>query len=328
MLTDRFGREHNYLRISLTERCNLRCFYCMPADGIKLSAPSHLMQADEIEKIAKTFVQLGVKKIRLTGGEPLVRKDFETVYKKLHALNVELAITTNGILIDQYLELFKSTNLQKINVSLDTLEKKKFAEITRRDYFDRVWKNIESLVENNITPKVNVVLMKGVNDNEICDFIALTKKMKINIQFIEFMPFNGNQWDWSKGVSYSEIIERAHDYFGENNLMVVKNSENSTSRNFKIKGHKGNFGIVSTVTNPFCDSCNRIRLTANGKIKNCLFSGGETNLLSALRQQEDIVPLIMESILNKKKERGGKGDFQQANSSELENNRSMVLIGG
>lgn len=300
----------------------------MPAEGISLTPLPQLMQAHEIEKIASVFVQLGVNKIRLTGGEPLVRKDFEDVFLRLKALNVELAITTNGILLDQYLELFKKNNLQKINVSLDSLQKDKFNKITRRDYFDRVWNNIQLLLEADIIPKINVVLIKGVNDNEILDFIYLTKKLPLHVQFIEFMPFNGNQWDWSKGVSYQEIMSEIGREFNNENILPLANSKNSTSKNFKIKGYQGCFGIISTITNPFCDSCNRIRLTANGKIKNCLFSGEETNLLSALRENKDLMPFIIENILSKKKQRGGISDFRTAASAELQNNRSMVLIGG
>lgn len=329
MLTDKFGRIHNYLRISLTERCNLRCFYCMPAEGVALSPKEHIMSSSEIITIAKKFVELGVNKIRLTGGEPMVRKDFSEIVEGLSALPISLAITTNGVLIDQYIDLFSSKKIEKINISIDTLEKEKFNNITRRDYFDRVMNNIHSLLQKNIIPKLNVVLIKGVNDNEIVDFISLTKEWPVTVQFIEYMPFTGNKWDLSKCVSMQEILEKTDNYFGNKNTIKLIDDTNSTSKNYQIKGFSGKFGIVSTVTNPFCDSCNRIRLTANGRIKNCLFSGGEVNLLQQLRLGNEIEPVIREALNLKKEKRGGMLDFNSAESAlHIKNNRSMVMIGG
>jgi len=329
MLTDKFGRIHNYLRISLTERCNLRCFYCMPAEGVALSPKEHIMSSSEIITIAKKFVELGVNKIRLTGGEPMVRKDFSEIVEGLSSLPISLAITTNGVLIDQYIDLFTSKKIEKINISIDTLEKEKFNNITRRDYFDRVMNNIHSLLQKNIIPKLNVVLIKGVNDNEIVDFISLTKKWPVTVQFIEYMPFTGNKWDLSKCVSMQEILEKTDNYFGNKNTIKLIDDTNSTSKNYQINGFSGKFGIVSTVTNPFCDSCNRIRLTANGRIKNCLFSGGEVNLLQQLRLGNEIEPVIREALNLKKEKRGGMLDFNSAESAlHIKNNRSMVMIGG
>lgn len=329
MLTDNFGRKHNYLRISLTERCNLRCFYCMPAEGVALSPTENIMTASEIITIAKKFVDLGVTKIRLTGGEPMVRKDFSEIVESLSSLPVSLAITTNGILIDQYIDLFTSKKIEKINISIDTLNKEKFNNITRRNYFDRVIKNINTLLQNNIIPKLNVVLIKGVNDDEIVDFISLTKKWPVTIQFIEYMPFTGNKWDLSKCVSMSEILEKVNVHFGAAKTIKLLDEANSTSKNYQIENFLGKFGIVSTVTNPFCDSCNRIRLTANGRIKNCLFSGGEVNLLQQLRLGNEMEPVIREALNLKKEKRGGMLDFNSSESvKHIKNNRSMVMIGG
>jgi len=329
MLTDNFGRKHNYLRISLTERCNLRCFYCMPAEGVALSPTENIMTASEIITIAEKFVDLGVTKIRLTGGEPMVRKDFSEIVENLSSLPVSLAITTNGILIDQYIDLFTSKKIEKINISIDTLNKEKFNNITRRNYFDRVIKNINTLLQNNIIPKLNVVLIKGVNDDEIVDFISLTKKWPVTIQFIEYMPFTGNKWDLSKCVSMSEILEKVNVHFGAAKTIKLLDEANSTSKNYQIENFLGKLGIVSTVTNPFCDSCNRIRLTANGRIKNCLFSGGEVNLLKQLRLGNEMEPVIREALNLKKEKRGGMLDFNSSESVlHIKNNRSMVMIGG
>lgn len=329
MLRDSFGRIHNYLRISLTERCNLRCFYCMPAEGIQLNPKETIMRAEEIEAIAKVFVREGVNKIRLTGGEPLIRNDFERIILNLSALNTELAITSNGILVDQYLDLFKQTGIKKINISLDTLKEEKFSTITRRDYFRRVVNNIELLFSNGIQPKLNVVLIKGINDDEIIDFIKLSKEWNTTIQFIEFMPFQGNKWDCTKTVKAQSILEEAQEYFGFQNIIKTEDKPNDTSRKYRVKGYTGNFGMISTVSNPFCDSCNRIRLTANGRLKNCLFSQGETDLLGALRAGKEILPLIQDAVMNKKSARGGIDNFESENGKALSQlNRSMIMIGG
>ena len=189
-LTDTFGRHHNYLRISLTERCNLRCSYCMPVDGVKLSPASHLMNAEEIYSIAKTFVKFGVDKIRLTGGEPLVRKDFPQILELLSTLNVELSITSNAVSIDRHIDLLKKSGVKTINISLDTLSAERFHTITFRDYFDRVYQNILKLIDEGFLVKINAVLMRGINDDEILDFIAFTKTHPIVFRFIEFMPFS------------------------------------------------------------------------------------------------------------------------------------------
>lgn len=328
MLTDSFGRVHNYLRISLTERCNLRCFYCMPPEGVQLSPPENIMQADELIYIAKQFVDLGITKIRLTGGEPLVRKDIDRILQGLSKLDVEVAISTNAVILDKYFDLLVENKVKHLNISLDTLSETKFREITNRDYYNRVISNINAAINKGFKVKLNVVLMRGKNDDELIDFIELTKDLPISIRFIEFMPFNGNNWDWSKGIGLKEIIEHAIERYGDA-FQKVEDNTHDTTKNYAIKGYQGKFGIISTVTNPFCDTCNRIRLTANGSIKNCLFSKGELNLLSALRKGENITPLILDTIRNKKKFRGGMTSFEEFANPELNQlNRSMVMIGG
>lgn len=329
ILTDGFGRKHNYLRISLLEKCNLRCTYCMPADGIALSPKANLMTAEEIFSIAQTFVKNGVDKIRLTGGEPLLRKDFPEIVSKLSQLDVSLSITTNGILIDRHIDVLKQFKIKKINLSLDTLISSKFHTITLRNQFEKVIDNLHLLLNNDFQVKVNVVLMKGFNDNEIIDFVKLTQFLPISVRFIEFMPFAGNEWDRSKMVSQSEILSLVENNFAENEIVKLEDEKNFTSRNYKIKDFQGDFGIISSITNPFCDSCNRIRLTANGKIKNCLFSNSETDLLTPLRSGESITNLISDAILNKKKVRAGMVSIEEMDDPALHfDNRSMIAIGG
>ena len=271
ILTDDFGRKHNYLRISLLEKCNLRCTYCMPADGIALSPKASLMTAEEIFSLAQTFVENGVDKIRLTGGEPLLRKDFPEIISKLAALEVSVSITTNGILIDRHIDALKEFKVTKINLSLDTLVASKFHTITLRNQFEKVIDNLHLLLNHDFKVKVNVVLMKGFNDNEIVDFINLTESLPISVRFIEFMPFAGNEWDRSKMVSQNEILSQVENAFSAGEIEKLEDEKNFTARTYKIKNFLGDFGIISSITNPFCDGCNRIRLTANGKIKTACF---------------------------------------------------------
>ncbi len=329
LLTDSHQRKHNYLRISLSEKCNLRCTYCMPHDGIALSPRAHLMTADEIEAIATIFVKNGVDKIRLTGGEPLVRKDFSLILEKLAKLHVKLSITTNALLTHRFIDDFKRFGLQDINVSLDSLDAEKFKFITRRDQFKLAYDNINQLIAEGFNVKINAVLMKGFNEDEITDFIKLTKDQNINVRFIEFMPFDGNEWNKNKLVSQAEILNRVTDYFGVEALKPLLNETNFTARNFRIEGFKGSFGIISSVTNPFCDSCNRVRLTADGKLKNCLFSNEETNLLTGYRSGANLEDLIDAALNKKKAVRAGMTDFDQLTNPDLHNNnRSMIAIGG
>jgi molybdenum cofactor biosynthesis protein A len=329
LLTDTFGRKHSYLRISLTEKCNLRCTYCMPAEGVLLTPKSQLMTADEVLIIAKTFVNHGVTKIRLTGGEPLVRKDFSEIVKKLFQLKVDISLTTNAVLIDQYSTLLKENGIRKINVSLDTLSKDKFQTITLRNQFEKVWKNLHLLISEGFNVKINVVLIKGFNDDEILDFINLTQQLPVGVRFIEFMPFLGNQWDKTKVVGYEEILKIAKSHFQSQNIISLPNESNYTSRNFAVQGFKGNFGIISSITNPFCDQCNRIRLTADGKLKNCLFSNQETSLLDALRAGKNIESIISQTIQSKLQKRAGMETEDEMNNPQKHfDNRSMITIGG
>ena len=329
ILQDLHGRNHGYLRISLIERCNLRCSYCMPEEGVQLSPKSHIMTYEEIYEIAKTFVNHGVTKIRLTGGEPLIRKDIPVILEKLATLPVELSITSNAIIIDKFIDVLKVSGVKKINISLDSLDKNKFHQITRRDQFDIVYKNMLLLVEEGFTVKVNVVLMKDFNENEIIDFINLTKALPIVIRFIEFMPFDGNKWDMSKMVSYAEVMALVNASFPEKDINRLQDAPNDTSKNYKIKDYKGSFAIISSVTNPFCDSCNRLRLTANGQLKNCLFSSEESDILTTFRAGKSIEPIIQKAVQAKFKVRGGMDTLEKLQEPKLHNNnRSMITIGG
>lgn len=325
-LTDRFGRRHDYLRISLTPHCNLRCFYCMPDEDYHAPPASSLMTTQEIDAIVKVFVQLGVKKIRLTGGEPLVRNDAGKVIEALSKYDVNLAITTNGIRLHEFLPSLQQAGIHSLNISLDTLDARKFEMITRRNLFDRVWQNIELMRANHMHVKLNVVVMKGINDNEINDFIALTKHMPLHVRFIEFMPFDGNHWNGNKVFGWQDIL---HTVASEYDFYNLKPHQNDTAKSYQVYDHAGTFAVISTMTAPFCSTCNRMRLTADGKMKNCLFSKTEVDLLTPLRNGEDIEPLITQCILDKAETTGGQfqGIVDNIDPSTI-HNRSMISIGG
>lgn len=324
MIKDKFDRTHNYLRISLTDNCNLRCFYCMPEEDYDFTPASHLMQPHEIETLAKIFVNEGVTKIRLTGGEPLVRKDAAKIILGLSKLPVELTLTTNATRLHDFIDVLKEANIKSVNISLDTLQPEKFLLLTRRDLFHLVRSNIELLLHHQFKVKINMVVMKGFNDNEINDFIAWTMHNLIEVRFIEFMPFSGNRWTNNRVVSLHDILSTISK---EYSFLPLQNDKNDTAKHFMVPGHAGSFAIISTMSSPFCSGCNRMRLTADGKMKNCLFSNSETDLLTALRNDEDVIKLIHENILNKAKELGGQFSVGKVDAGEIEN-RSMITIGG
>lgn len=326
MIVDSFNRIHNYLRISLTDNCNLRCFYCMPEEDYQSTPVARLMQLPEIVSLATTFVKMGVTKIRLTGGEPLIRKDAAEIIKALANLPVELTLTTNATRLHLFKAVLKESNINSINVSLDTLDPDRFEMITRRRQFKLVLENINWLLQHNLHVKINVVLMKGINDKEINDFIRWTKDTPVHIRFIEFMPFDGNHWNNDKLVSMQEILGTVSQEF---NWQKLPDAAHDTSKKFNVPGHVGTFAIISTITSNFCSSCNRLRLTADGKMKNCLFSREETDLLTALRNGQDVAPLIESCIKSKAKELGGQfsNDFNNIQPGEIFN-RSMISIGG
>jgi len=326
MIKDSYNRIHDYLRISLTDNCNLRCFYCMPEEEYEFSPASKLMQKDEIVQLSKIFVSLGVNKIRLTGGEPLVRKDAGEIIKALSTLPVKLTITTNGSRIHEFIDILEDSGVHSLNISLDTLQPDKFQLITRRNQFEKIYENIHLLLARNFHVKVNMVVMKGLNDNEINDFVEWTKHEAVHVRFIEFMPFTGNWWTSNKVFTMQQMLEVIEAKYEVERL---QNEKHDTAKAFRVPGHLGTFAIISTMTSNFCGDCNRIRLTADGKMKNCLFAEKETDLLSALRKGADAVALIHENIRSKAKELGGQftTDFEHLHPEEI-HNRSMITIGG
>jgi cyclic pyranopterin phosphate synthase len=319
MLIDQFGRKHTYLRISLTDACNMRCSYCMPLSSYHGTKSNKLMTADEIFELASIFVQNGITKIRLTGGEPLLRKDFDTILEKLASLPVNIGITTNGLLLDKHFENLVKHSVKHINISLDSLDAEEFKRITHTGQLEKIMLHINHLLTLNINVKINLVMLKNINEHAIIDFVKWTEKHSIDVRFIEFMPFEKNEWNKEKVLGYETVLNTLAEQF---DILKIEDETNSTSRNYTVKGFKGNFGFITTVTNPFCESCNRLRLTADGKLRNCLFAKNETDLLTPLRNGENIIELIRQNVLSKAAALGGMNDLH-SNSD-----RSMIQIGG
>lgn len=327
MLIDNFSRIHNYLRISITDKCNLRCSYCISEDlPHGYYANQVRMNTEEIDKIASVFVKLGVNKIRITGGEPLVRKDAEKIIRNLAKYPVELVITTNGVYVDEFIEIFKESGIKSVNVSLDTLKQNRFLEITKRDEYKKVKNNIDLLLKNNFHVKVNSVLQKGINDDEIIDFIDWTKDTPVHVRFIEFMPFSGNDWENKKVISHKQIL----DIIGKKyHFIELVYEKNDTAKKYFVPNHKGTFAVISTMTQPFCSTCNRLRITSDGKMYNCLFGKEETDLLTALRKNEDLESLIINNIKNKYFMLGGNNENEKWGIENTDTrSKSMINIGG
>ncbi|XP_063990598.1 molybdenum cofactor biosynthesis protein 1 isoform X3 [Diachasmimorpha longicaudata] len=327
ILTDSFGRKHTYLRISVTERCNLRCLYCMPAEGVKLTKNENILKTDEILRLARLFVKRGVRKIRLTGGEPTVRKDIIDIIAQLRQIEEieSIGMTTNGLVLTRQLPALQRAGLDALNISLDSLQRDRFEKFTRRQGWSRVMAAIDLAVQLQFNPvKVNCVIMRGFNDDELTDFVQLTKDKPIDVRFIEYMPFDGNKWDENKMVSFEEMKKKIREKFPD--FQAMKNSPNSTSKAFYVPGYVGQVGFITSMSEHFCYSCNRLRITADGNLKVCLFEGtSEVSLRDAIRSgagDKHIEEIIGLAVSKKKKQHAG-----MLNLKEMEN-RPMILIGG
>lgn len=325
-LYDSYKRIHNYLRISLTDSCNFRCIYCMPDEPEKRFSSKELMQSNEILEIARVFVSLQINKIRLTGGEPLLRHDFTDIVKLLSELPVELTLTTNGVLLHKNIDLFKERKIKSVNISIDSLDKHRFKSLTKRNMLSQVWDNIVLFVKEGFHIKLNVVIIKGINDHEILDFISLTYSLPIHIRFIEFMPFSGNKWKKDSVFTMNDMLQLIEKKFS---VIKINDYKNDTDKKYKVLCYKGTFAFITTISNSFCNNCNRMRLSADGKMKNCLFSEEEYDILKNLREEKDIIPVIKKCLLDKHKKMGGKFESfdEKINLENLENIK-MVKIGG
>jgi cyclic pyranopterin phosphate synthase len=325
-MTDSYGRRIDYLRLSITDRCNLRCRYCMPAQGVAKIRHEEMLTYEEILRLTRLLVLMGISKVRITGGEPLVRKGVlffcESIAQMAGIQSVSL--TTNGVLLEEHAEGLLRAGIQRINVSLDSLVPRKYASITRKDCFQQVWKGILKAHDLGLSPvKLNAVVMRGVNDDEIEALARLTFEYPFHVRFIELMPMNADEPDQCF-IGSDEILDRLSSV---GTLSPVNSSHsNGPARHYQFEGAVGKIGIISPISHHFCPTCNRLRLTADGKLRTCLFAAQETDLRPCLREgvsDEGLLDRIREAILAKPEKHAlSPGGIRRCI------NRPMVAIGG
>lgn len=306
MLIDHFGRKIDYLRISVTDRCNLRCIYCMPECGIIHRPPEELLTFEEIAEIVKAGVKLGISKIRITGGEPLVRKDIASLIKSLSAIAgiEDLSMTTNGLLLKEYALSLKEAGLKRLNISLDSLNKDRYRFISRGGSLEAVKEGIKIAMKVFPSPlKINVLLLAGINEDGIADFLRLTIENNIHVRFLEFMPVN--DFLEQKNFIYAQAVLDVARGFQKIEETIIYG--NGPAKNFRFKGALGTFGLIAPLSEKFCASCNRLRLTSDGFIKACLHSEAKVGLRDPLRKgaaQQELIKLIETAVALKPKEHG------------------------
>jgi len=310
-LIDAHNRRINYLRISITDRCNLRCQYCMPQEGISQFGHAEVLRYEEIGRVAEMAAGKGISKIRITGGEPLVRKDVVQLVRQLARIQGirDLSMTTNGVLLTEFAQELRQAGLHRINISMDSLDPEKYRRITRGGNLSRVWSGIEAAQQAGLAPiKINVVAIAGFNDDEVLDFAKLTIHDPFQVRFIEFMPIGpSNGWQPEQCIPSAEIKKRLESFSSLMPLDNGKNAHDGPARLFKIPGAAGTIGLISPVSDHFCTSCNRLRLTADGKLKTCLFSEEEVDLKTLLRSNcaDDILEKTLSEAISKKPLRHG-----------------------
>jgi molybdenum cofactor biosynthesis protein A len=327
-LFDNHGRPVNYLRLAVTDRCNLRCFYCMPEEGIHYLPKKELLSFEEIERLITLAGQMGISKIRLTGGEPFVRTDLMQLIRRIVDIegieNVHL--TTNGVLTSPHIPELKKLGIKSVNLSLDTLDAERFHKITRRDEFNRTRETLDKLVDSGIPVKINCVVMDGKNIEDILPMVAMTKDRDVSVRFIEEMPFNGEgshypvlRW------TYKKILDHIRDTYP--GIERIRDEANSTSYNYRISGHSGSIGVIAAFSRTFCGTCNRIRVTAQGVLKTCLYDDGVLNIRDLMRTGKSDVA-IKEALLRAFAHRPKDGFEAERNRKEQVVSESMSTIGG
>ncbi len=358
-LTDTFGRIHNNLRISVTDRCNIRCFYCMPADDVQFLPREDLLTFEEIERVVRIGVSLGINRLRLTGGEPLVRRDLPILVRKLAQIPgiLDIGLTTNGILLAEQAQQLRDAGLRRLNISLDALDPEVFRRVTRRDGYEKVLEGIEAARAAGFSPiKLNAVSVRGLTEDQIVPFGQLARETHTIVRFIEFMPLDADsQWQREKVLFAHEILERLQAAFGplrpiespfaedsmaadsgsllesqkpsqaRASLLPIVADSKAPAQDFEFLDGRGRIGLIASVSQPFCRSCNRFRITADGKLRNCLFSLEETDIRPLLRgvaEDEAIAQAMLASIVAKK-------EGHEINTAKfLQPDRPMYSIGG
>ena len=325
---DNHGRRINYLRLAVTDRCNLRCFYCMPEEGIKYVPKKELLTFEEMQRIVRVLTELGIDKIRITGGEPFVRKDMMHFLWNISELGLkQINLTTNGTLTAELVPDLKAIGIHSVNLSLDTLNPDRFFAITRRNVFDRVWQTFEALLSHGIPTKINAVVMEGKNIEDIVPLVELTRHYPVNVRFIEEMPFNGEGSHYPVLVwNHRRILDHLRNHYPS--IKKVPDPPHSTSKNYQVPGHKGQVGIIAAYSRTFCGTCNRIRITPKGMLKTCLYDDGVFSLRQFLRAgatDEQLRDTFLAALSHRAKD-GWEAERQR--SFGLPVQESMATIGG
>ena len=329
MLFDNHGRQISYVRIAVTDRCNLRCFYCMPEEGIQYLPKKDLLTFEEITRLVALLASMGISKVRFTGGEPFVRKDF---MKLLHSVSsvegiTNVHLTTNGVLTAPHVVELKQAGVKSVNLSLDTLDKERFKSITRRDEFDNVMDTLDLLLKNNIDVKINAVVMEGKNIEDIRPLVAFTKSKPVSVRFIEEMPFNGEGSHYPiLNWTHKKIVDHIKSSYPQ--LIKIQDEVSSTSYNYSIPGHKGNVGVIAAFSRTFCGTCNRIRITAQGTLKTCLYDEGVLNIRDLMRSGAS--DIVLKEALTHAFQNRSKDGFEAENKRQggIGVSESMSTIGG
>ena len=328
-LVDNHGRPINYLRLAVTDRCNLRCFYCMPEDGIRYMPKKDLLTFEEITRLISIMASMGVTKVRLTGGEPFVRNDLMKLIRNIIEIQGirDVHLTTNGVLTAQHIPELKKLGIASVNLSLDTLDRQRFHDITRRDEFEPVMETLQLLIKHEIPVKINAVVMEGKNIDDIIPLIELTRKDNIDVRFIEEMPFNGEGNHYPTLLwTYKKIIDYIKEHYPS--LHKVPDPLYSTSYNYNIPGYSGSIGVIAAFSRTFCGTCNRVRVTAQGTLKTCLYDDGVLDLRQLLRTSKDDSVIVgnLTKALNSRAKDGFEAEATRKNHTPV--SESMSTIGG
>jgi molybdenum cofactor biosynthesis protein A len=329
MLFDNHNRPIDYLRLAVTDRCNLRCFYCMPEEGIQYADRKDLLSYEEMLQIVRVFASLGIRKVRITGGEPFVRRDMMHLLRAMRDIPQleKINLTTNGVLTLPWVAELKALGIHTVNLSLDTLDRQRFFQITRRDEFDSVMATFHALLEQQIPTKINAVVMAGKNTEDILPMVELTRNMPVSVRFIEEMPFNGEGSRYGSQLPWDhrQIVQHLQSHYPD--LQKLQDPPHSTAYHYHIPGHIGNIGIIAAYSRTFCGTCNRIRITPQGVLKTCLYDAGVFNIRDLIRQgasDEQLAASLQEALQHRAKD-GWEAERRRFDSPVHE---SMSTIGG
>jgi cyclic pyranopterin phosphate synthase len=330
-LIDPFGRLHDYLRISVTDQCNLRCLYCMPEEGMEFMDNDKIMRFDEIVEVVRVGAEMGIRKLRITGGEPLVRRDLDQLISELARIPGidDIAMTTNGIFLAKKAEALKAAGLNRVNISLDTLDASRFRMIARRGDLNKVMEGIEAAAKVGFDPiKLNMVLLKGINDDEIAAFLRLSLEQPLHVRFIEYMPIGHADDNWKK---HYQPLNRVFEVATEQGFQVEPIGEvvgNGPSENFRIQGGAGTFGLIHPVSNHFCEQCNRLRLTSDGHLKPCLYWVDELNVRPHIGDRAALQRIFEKAMITKPQNHEMAAKLENESQSHIPTERRMSQIGG